>query len=130
MNHLLIPVVALILSAPACGGGDLALGPAPESTVYKSPTRQALDAWVQTLPQSGDALLAWYDVRKGTITLYVNGDTVRVRHSRVRMLCRRLAHTLPIETAKHVVLVAGLYASGHRLASIQAGGACHMGPTR
>jgi|SRR4051794_21947977 hypothetical protein len=134
MRRWLIPLVVLIVFASACGGGDdVYFVPTSESTariVYESPTRQALDAWVRALPKSGDALLAWYDFRRGTITLYVNGDTARVRHSRVRMLCRRLAHTLPIGLAKHVVLAAGLYWPGHRLASIRAGGACHMGPSR
>ncbi len=135
MNRWLIPLIALILSAPACAD-DVYLVPVSEDTggtagtAPESPTRQALDAWVRALPQSGKAAVTWYDIRERQITMHLNGDTARVRRSQVRMLCRRLAHTLPIGTAKHVVLVAGLYSSGRRLASIGAGGTCHMRPTR
>jgi hypothetical protein len=134
MNRWLIPLVALILFAPACAD-DVYLGPPEDTggtvgTTPESPTRQALHAWVRALPQSGKAAVTWYDVREEKITMHLNGDKTRVRRSQVRMLCRRLAHTLPIGTAKHVVLVAGLYSSGHRLASIRAGGTCHTRPTR
>src|SRR6476619_7027559 len=125
MKRWLIPLVALIISAPACAD-DVYLGPPVETggtagTTPESPTTQALHAWIRALPQSAKAAVTWYDIRERKITMHLNGDTARLRRSRVRMLCRRLAHTLPLGAAKHVVLVAGLYSSGHRLASITAG---------
>ena len=129
MKRWLIPLIALMLAAPACDSayvGSAAVGDdgsAVNSAVPHARAQAAIEHWMKALPTSLRPAVAGYEVALHRVTLYVNGDTAKARHSNVRRLCRHLAHT---RIARRVILDAEAFENAHQLATINAGGTCHI----
>jgi hypothetical protein len=129
MKCWLIGLVALILSAPACAD-DASLAPADGSgtATPESVTSEAMDSWLDALPHSMKTNV-YGDVGGDdgeAIVLIVDGKSARAGRRLVRRLCPRMERALPLGNARHVEFWRETHGNVATLASLTAGGNCHM----
>jgi hypothetical protein len=133
---ILAALVLLALSSCSQGIDDSAFvfgdnGSGTAANATPSPqviTDSAVGIWISGLPDSWKAHVSYKvrDAEGKRVSLVVSGKTAQAARRLVHKLCPQMAQVLPLGQATHVEFRRKAHLTVTTLASLRAGGSCHM----